>query len=53
VNEYDKRQEPNKVLDIGCGIGNHSIYFAEQGLDTVGVDISKPAISLARESRNK
>ncbi len=36
-----------KILDIGCGMGLHSIYLAGRGFDVVGIDISKEAIKQA------
>ncbi len=37
------------VLDVGCGTGEHALYFAEQGLDVWGIDISPFAIQKAQE----
>ncbi len=37
------------VLDIGCGTGDTTLYFAEQGYEAWGVDFSPTAIRLARE----
>lgn len=39
---------PGRALDLGCGPGTTSIYLAQQGWDTVGVDFAPNAISLAR-----
>lgn len=30
-----------KILDLGCGIGRHCIFFAENGFDVTGFDLSK------------
>lgn len=38
-----------KVLDLGCGTGRNSNFFAGLGADVVGIDISKTAIGLAKE----
>ncbi len=38
-----------KVLDLGCGTGRNSNYLAEMGNDVCGIDISKTAISIAKE----
>jgi SAM-dependent methyltransferase len=37
-----------RVLDVGCGIGRHVIYFAENGFETFGFDLSKSALDRAR-----
>src|SRR5579872_4347780 len=36
-----------RVLDVGCGSGEHALLAASFGHDTVGVDISSKAIELA------
>lgn len=39
-----------RVLDIGCGLGWHCIYAAEQGaLSVLGTDISEKMLAAARE----
>lgn len=35
------------LLDIGCGVGDKSLYFAKHGYQTIGVDISPIAVSEA------
>jgi ubiquinone/menaquinone biosynthesis C-methylase UbiE len=37
------------VLDLGCGTGRNSFYFAEMGARVVGLDISRTAIELAKQ----
>lgn len=37
------------VLDIGCGPGRWSIYFAKNGLRVKGYDFSENAVRIARE----
>ena len=38
-----------KILDVGCGSGWLSEYFARLGYDTTGMDISDDLIRMARE----
>ena len=47
INRYDRKREVTRILDAGCGIGNHVVFFAEQGFDVYGIDISKEAIEVA------
>jgi SAM-dependent methyltransferase len=37
------------LLELGCGAGNIAVWFARQGFDVTGVDISPTAIEWARE----
>ncbi len=37
-----------RVLDAGCGTGEHALMAAAMGLDAVGVDSAPTAIALAR-----
>ncbi len=38
----------DRVLDIGCGTGNHLIMFSKMGLDVSGVDASPQMLESAR-----
>lgn len=40
----------DKVFDIGCGVGTIVFYLANQGCEVSGIDISKKAISMAKEN---
>lgn len=40
---------PKNSLELGCGIGNFSTYFAKQGIDATGVDFSSVAIEKAKK----
>jgi len=42
-------QRGERVLDIGCGEGNHLLYLGSLGLDINGIDASPYMISRARE----
>jgi len=37
-----------KILDVGCGVGTMSLYFAAHGAQVSGIDISPRAISIAQ-----
>ena len=49
----NKKINPCKVLDIGCGEGFYSIYLAKKGFDVTGIDISENAIKLAKQNSEK
>jgi SAM-dependent methyltransferase len=38
----------DKVLDIGCGAGRHSLYLQEKGFDVTGIDNSPGAIKVCK-----
>jgi SAM-dependent methyltransferase len=40
----------NRVLDVGCGPGRHSLALARRGIEVVGVDISTTFLDVARAS---
>lgn len=37
-----------RVLDVGCGPGRHSLALARRGLDVLGIDLSPDFVALAR-----
>lgn len=39
----------SRILDIGCGKGRHSRYFASAGYKTTGIDLSPMSIAEARK----
>jgi SAM-dependent methyltransferase len=43
------KRNVRRVLDLGCGNGRHAIYFAREGFDASGIDISPTAIDWARD----
>jgi SAM-dependent methyltransferase len=38
-----------RVLDVGCGTGEHALFFAAHGLEVLGVDASAIAVARATE----
>lgn len=44
---YDTKRKISRILDAGCGNGRHLLFFAEQGYEVYGMDISKEAIEIA------
>jgi len=38
-----------RVLDLGCGTGEHARFLAEKGFEVVGVDVSDTMLARARE----
>jgi cyclopropane fatty-acyl-phospholipid synthase-like methyltransferase len=42
-----------RVLDIGCGTGEHALLAASLGLDATGIDLVPDAIALARTKANQ
>jgi SAM-dependent methyltransferase len=42
-----------RVLDLGCGSGTYSVWFAELGADVVGLDLSQKMIALAKDKARK
>ncbi|MGB2953360.1 MAG: methyltransferase domain-containing protein [Gaiellaceae bacterium] len=40
---------PGRLLDVGCGTGEHSAVFAGRGWTVTGVDVSEEMLRLARE----
>ena len=38
VNNYDKRIEGNKAVDLGCGSGNDTAFLLEKGFEVTAID---------------
>ena len=43
-------QERRTLLDLCCGTGQLAVHFAEHGYNVVGIDLSEPMLSYAREN---
>lgn len=39
----------NAALDFGCGAGRSTRFLRELGFDVIGIDISEPMLTLARQ----
>ena len=42
-----------KILDLACGFGRHSLEFARRGYDVTGIDITPVYIDYANEQAKK
>lgn len=48
-----KNHRVSRILVPGCGYGRNSLFFAKDGFQVVGFDISSVAIEMAREEARK
>lgn len=44
-----KKKRYNKILDLGCGTGRHSIFLAQQGFNVYALDISKTGVEITKK----
>lgn len=51
--EQWKKQGKKSVLDLGCGLGRHSVLFAKYGFNVTAVDISEYAIEKLKDTAKK
>ena len=49
LNRIDLKDGAN-ILDLGCGIGRHSIELAKRGYDVLGIDFSARHIAIAKRN---
>lgn len=42
-----------KVIDLGCGVGRHSVLLSQLGFSVTGIDISKNMLKIAKERTKK
>ena len=49
IEEIKKTLPTGKVLDLGCGQGRHTIYCAEKGFESYGIDYIERAIEEAKQ----
>ncbi len=38
-----------ELVDLGCGVGENAVYFAQLGYRVTGIDVSGSAVEMARE----
>lgn len=50
--KYLNPPSTDKILDLGCGKGRHSIYMNRKGYDVTGIDISEQNIAYAEAFEN-
>lgn len=49
--QFIKYTKPNDILlDVGCGIGQDSIYFAQKGLNVIAIDQSEFGLDISKKS---
>ena len=53
ITDVLKLKKSDKVLDLACGHGRHTIELAKKGFDIDGLDFSKHLIDLAKSEANK
>jgi len=50
---YFEKYSVKSILDIGCGTGEHAIYFSGKGYKVVGIDPDAGMIDIARRKLTK
>ncbi|MBG6132705.1 SAM-dependent methyltransferase [Aquimarina sp. EL_43] len=53
ITKYLSLEAGEKILDLACGKGRHSIYLNTLGYDVTGVDLSKNSIEYASQFENE
>ena len=43
--------DPERLLEVGCGTGEHTRRFAARGLDVTAIDVHEEMLAVAREKR--
>lgn len=47
------RPKPRRILDLGCGTGNHDLPLARRGYEVTGLDLSADQLSIARSKAKR
>lgn len=50
---YLHPKQHDKILDLACGKGRHSLYLNQLGYDVTGLDLSEQSINYARQFENE
>lgn len=53
VIKFMKKENVNKVLDLGCGSGRHVVLLTKESFNVYGTDISKEGINLTKKNLKK
>ncbi len=53
LTRYLSLEKGEKILDLACGKGRHSIYLNSLGFNVTGVDLSKNSIAYASQFENE
>lgn len=50
--EFFPFKPADRVLDLACGRGRHSVYLNQKGYEVTGVDLSEESIAFAKQFKN-
>jgi len=53
IQAYHASSNPSKILDIGCGSGEHVLILAQRGYQVTGIDSSETMISMAKKKSSR
>ena len=48
-----RREGRKSILDLGCGLGRHSVLFAKYGFKVTAMDVSKDALVFLKDYMKK
>jgi SAM-dependent methyltransferase len=48
-----RKNDVSRILDLGCGTGRHTVYFARRDFKVYGFDVSLTAVKRAKERLRK